>query len=313
MSDILEAAPESAWPQPAVVTESSSGPLAHIPLFSLMGPAEQTELLASMERTTVQANEPIFWFGDKGEDFFLIQEGQVAITVPNAEGEHLVLNYLSAGGFFGEISLLDGGRRTASVRATQDTTLYRLGRRQFHEFLRRHPDVAIEVLTVMGRRQREVTDALRGMPNANTAFEQTRVTLWQKFSDMVARVSASQYFTLLHVAWFGSWISANLLAMVGWAPFQPWDPFPFGLLTMVVSLEAIFLAIFVMVSQSRQSEKDRIKADLDYRVNVKAQTEIMSISRRLERIEQHLIEIGEDVEDIEEARSSRATPVPPVR
>jgi CRP/FNR family cyclic AMP-dependent transcriptional regulator len=272
------------------------GPLAHIPLFSRLARAEQEELLASMPKVEFAAQEPIFWHGDKGDSFYLVDQGQVSITVPNTAGEHVVLNVLSSGGFFGEISLLDGGPRTASVRALEPTTLYQLGREQFHAFLRRKPEVAIEILGVMGQRQRDINEAVRGMSNANIAFEQTRITHWQKFSDVITNVSASQGFTMFHACWFSGWIIFNLMAGAQWLPIKPFDPYPFGLLTMVVSLEAIFLAIIVMVSQSRQSEKDRIKADLDYHVNVKAQTEIMSIAQRLERIEGQLIHIDEEID-----------------
>lgn len=284
------------------------GPLSGIQLFSRLSPAEQEELLASMKKIEYSAQEPIFWHGDRGDSFYLVDRGQVSITIPNTAGEHVVLKVLSSGGFFGEISLLDGGPRTASVRAVEPTTVYQLGREQFHAFLRRKPDVAIEILGIMGQRQREINEAVRGMSNANVAFEQTRITRWQKFSDFVANLSASQAFTVFHACWFGGWIVVNLLATYRWLPIQPFDPYPFGLLTMVVSLEAIFLAIFVMVSQSRQSEKDRIKADLDYQVNVKAQTEIISIARRLDRIESQLVHIDEEIDAAPDERLAPKRP-----
>jgi len=213
--------------------------------------------------------------------------------VPNDRGEHVVISHLGAGGFFGEISLLDGGSRTATVRATQETELFVLPRTRFQEFLRSRPEVAIDILTVMGQRQRASTEALRVMKNPNIAFEQSRLGLWQRTSDIIASTAASHYFTLFHIFWFGLWIGLNLLAMFGPLPERfAFDPFPFGLLTMVVSLEAIFLSIFVMVSQNRQAEKDRLRIDLDYQVNLKAQTEIMAIGPRLDRLEELLKPAG---------------------
>ena len=114
-------------------------------------------------------------------------------------------------------------------------------------------------------------------------------TLWQRVSDMIAALSASPAFTLVHITWFGGWILLNVLGAAGLIPrWAAFDPFPFGLLTLIVSLESIFLSIFVLVSQNRQSERDRIRTDLDYQVNVKAHVEIMGIARRLDRIEQRL-------------------------
>ena len=221
----------------------------------------------------------------------MIRGGGVSVTVPNEQGEHVVLDRLGPGAFFGEISLLDGGARTATVRALGPTELYVLERDDFHAVLRRDPDVAIGILNVMGRRQRASNEALRGFKNPNVLFEQSRVSWWQRVSDVIATVAASQWFTLFHVTWFGLWVGVNVLAMVGFLPERlGFDPFPFGLLTMVVSLEAIFLSIFVMVSQNRQSEKDRIQTDLDYQVNLKAQTEIMTLRHKLDRLERHFLD-----------------------
>jgi uncharacterized membrane protein len=124
-------------------------------------------------------------------------------------------------------------------------------------------------------------DTLRGMSNPNVAFEKMRTGHWERISDGVVILASSQAFTVFHLTWFVTWIGFNLLAGAQRLPFKPFDPFPFGLLTVTVSLEAIFLAIFVLVSQSREAAKDRLQIDLDYQVNLKAQTEIMSIMRKL--------------------------------
>jgi CRP/FNR family cyclic AMP-dependent transcriptional regulator len=262
------------------------GPLSHIPLFSKLDSQEQQGLFALMQRAEVRANDPIFWRGDRGESLYIVHEGRVAVSVPSEGGEHVSVGSIGPGELFGEISLLDGGPRTATCRAADDSVLYTLQRSDFQRFIRTHPDAALDILAVMGQRQRAATEALRYIKNPNIAFHAMRITLWQRFSDIVARVAASQWFTMFHVSWFGLWISLNLAATVGILPKSiGFDPFPFGLLTMVVSLEAIFLSIFVMVSQNRQSEKDRLRIDLDYQVNVKAQNEIQTMARRLEEIE----------------------------
>jgi CRP/FNR family cyclic AMP-dependent transcriptional regulator len=269
-----------------------AGPLSAIPLFALLSVEEQTELLGKMTTEHYDENQTIFWLGDKGESLFLVRNGRVSITVPNDAGEHVVLDELGPGGFFGEISLLDGGPRTATIRAAVPTDVYRLGRDDFHAFVRSRPDAAIDILTVMGHRQRASTEVVRGLKNPNLAFDQSHTTLWQRASDIIAAVAASPWFTSFHFIWFGTWILTNLLADKE-SKFA-FDPFPFGLLTMVVSLEAIFLAIFVMVSQNRQSQKDRLHIDLDYQINVKAQTEIIKIARRLERMENVLLKNADE-------------------
>lgn len=260
-------------------------PLAHVPLFARLDPGQQQDLLAVMVRQAVRANDAVFWVGDEGDSLYVVESGQVTITAPDERGDHIALDTLGPGGVFGEISLLDGGPRTATVRAVSDVTVLALRRDAFHAFLRQRPEVAIDILQIMGARQRTSTAAIRGLKNPNAVMA-SKATIWQRVSDTVATVAASQVFTLAHIAWFGTWIVMNVLAAAGLLPGTlGFDPYPFGLLTLIVSLEAIFLSIFVLVSQNRQAERDRIRTDLDYQVNVKAHVEIMGIVDRLKRIE----------------------------
>ncbi|MFT3683555.1 MAG: DUF1003 domain-containing protein [Phycisphaerales bacterium] len=274
-----------------------------MPLFARLGEAEQADLHGRMKPRRVEAGEVVVWHGEQGESLFLISNGTVDVVVPNERGEHVHLAKIGRGGFFGELSLLDSGPRTATVRASERCELLELHRDQFMRFLMGRPDAALDMLGLLATRQREGQAAMRSL-NPNEAFAATRITMWQRLSDIIATVSASQWFSLFHVAWFGTWIILNVTGSLIYArsilvpeeskhllPGWVFDPFPFGLLTMVVSLEAIFLAIFVMVSQNRQSEKDRLRTDLDYQVNVRAQEEILRISQRLSSIETRMGEL----------------------
>ncbi len=284
---IIAAPPAAAPPVPPASADPA--PLAHIPLFASLSLTEQRDLMEAMYVERVEPHTTIFWQGEKGDKFYLVSRGSVEISVPNEDGVAVKLADLVPGGFFGEISLLDGGVRTATARTTAATELYVLGRAQFHEFLRRHPRVAIEVINVMGRRQRASIEALRTLKNPNQTYAETHASAWHRFSDQIVASAGRQGFLTFHVIWFAVWVGVNLLSGWGWLPRAwSWDPFPFGLLTMIVSLEAIFLSIFVLVSQNRQTEKDRLRTDLDYQVNIKALAEIMSMARRLEQIESHV-------------------------
>jgi CRP/FNR family cyclic AMP-dependent transcriptional regulator len=264
---------------------STPTPFAHIPMFAHLDEVEHQALMAIMARRNVAAQETIFWLGDHGDALYVVDSGQVIITAPDERGDHITLDTVGPGGVFGEISLLDGGARTATARAATATSLLALPRDEFHAFIRRHPDVAIGMLQLMGTRQRASTAALRGLKNPNAVIAET-ATIWQRASDVIAKVAASQVFTLTHMTWFGTWISMNVLAAAGIISGRlGFDPYPFGLLTLIVSLEAIFLSIFVLVSQNREAQRDHIRTDLDYQVNVKAHLEIIGIIDRLERIE----------------------------
>src|SRR5688572_25072720 len=107
-------------------------PLAHVPLFARLHPDQQQDLLAVMVRQAVKASGAVFWIGDEGDTLYVIESGQVTITAPDERGDHIALDTLGPGGVFGEISLLDGGPRTATVRAVSDVSLLALRRDAFH-------------------------------------------------------------------------------------------------------------------------------------------------------------------------------------
>jgi CRP/FNR family cyclic AMP-dependent transcriptional regulator len=254
--------------------------LANIPLFAKLPPEHLDELAGMLRQKEFKNGDPIFWIGDSGTDFFIVQMGRVAITCHDEQGKEIVVATLDAGDFFGEISLLDGGPRTASARALSDCLVMSLNRADFMNFLNQRPMAAGYIVSVLGARQRDTLQKLRGVSNLNTVIAE-RTTTWQKIADTIAMVSASQPFVLLHLVWFGGWMLFNIIR----GDKAP-DPYPFGLLTMIVSLEAIFLSIFVLVSQNRSGEKDRIRADLDYQVNLKAQHEIMQLHQKLDLLTQ---------------------------
>lgn len=253
--------------------------LRNIPLFAPLSADELAELAGTLRHLRFDAQQPIFWVGDEGSDFLVVQFGRVTLTYPDEQGKEVTLAEVGPGQFFGELSLLDGGPRTATARARIDTGLLALGRADFLRFLRERPTAAGQIVAVLGARQRDMLDKLRGVKNVNEVFAETS-TRWQRAADTIAAVSASQAFVLLHVVWFGLWMLFNVVR----GDKAP-DPYPFGLLTMIVSLEAIFLSIFVLVSQNRSGEKDRLRADLDYQVNLKAQHEIMQLHRKIDRLE----------------------------
>jgi uncharacterized membrane protein len=135
------------------------------------------------------------------------------------------------------------------------------------------------MLSVLGQRQRETNERLRGVRNVNEAIEEN-LTTWGRVSAKIATLSASQTFVLLNVVFFGGWMVINIL--LGKNAF---DASPFGLAGFICSVEALFISLFVLVSANQQGERDRIRADLDYQVNLKAQYEVMQLHRKLDRVE----------------------------
>ena len=257
--------------------------LGTIPLFAKLPADERAELEALLRTQEYPANRPVVWLGEQGEDFYIVKHGKVLVSCPDESGKEVVLGHLAAGQFFGEISLLDGGPRTATVRTSVDSSMLVLSREDFLKFLTKHPDAAIYMLGILGKRQRDTNEKLRGIRNVNDAVAQQR-TRWHAIAERIATVSASQWFVLLNVLFFGFWMVANvLLKNSGRTPWD--DPPSFGTLGFMVTVEALFISLFVLISQGQQGERDRIQADLDYQVNLKAHQEVMQLHQKLDRLQ----------------------------
>jgi len=260
--------------------------LAKIPLFSVLSLTEQEELSRAMKERQTAATVPIFWIGDVGNEFFIVTHGRVTLSCPDESGQDLTLAVLGPGQFFGELSLLDGGRRTATARAAVDSTLLSLDREAFHAFLLRHPSATVHIISVLGTRQRDMLDKLRGVANVNQVIKE-HTTTWTRISDGIVTMSATRKFVLFHVTAVLAWVVINLALDKGF------DPFPFALLGLTATLESIFLSIFVLISQNRQTEKERIRSDLDYQVNVKAHVEVMELHRKIDQLRAMVEKEGE--------------------
>jgi uncharacterized membrane protein len=216
---------------------------------------------------------------------YVVCTGQVELGTTDKLGQKLVLTTASRGDLFGELSLLDSGARTAHATVLEEAELLVLDRATLIDFIRRHPEVALDMMAVMGGRVRTTTNRLRQMATRNANEEtEAKQTVMQRITDVIADFSGSLPFLGLHAAWFLVWIGINTI------PGLPaFDPFPFGLLTMCVSLEAIFLSVIVLLSQNRQSAKDRIRADVDYEVNLKAELEVSHLHGKVDHLHSVLL------------------------
>jgi len=256
--------------------------LKEVPLFQLLDDHERTELAAQLDVVQFAAGQTIFNYGEPGDAIYVISSGEVEVFCKNDTGERIVLEVATRGDFFGELSMLDGGTRSASVVATQETQTLRLDRSDLEKFLQLRPQAAMDLLAAMGRRHRETVERLRhtATRNVNEEIEDTR-TLVQKTADWIAEFAGSIPFLLIHVGVFAFWLVVNWAHIPGIPQF---DPYPFGFLTLAVSLEAIFLSVFVLLSQNRQSAKDRVHDDIEYDVNLKAELEIAHLHEKIDRL-----------------------------
>jgi uncharacterized membrane protein len=254
--------------------------LTAVPIFHLLDPDEREVLAQHLDEVQFKAGQKIFGRGDPGDAIYVVSGGEVLLSFEDSTGERVVLETARGGDFFGELSLLDGGPRSSDATAIADTDALRVDRGDLEMLFQRHPDAALDFLTVMGRRLRESTRLLQyrqmRSPNLEIAERQTPL---QRFADRVADFSGRFSFLVAHAVWFALWISLNTFLLP-----VPFDPFPFGLLTMVVSLEAIFLSCIILISQNRQAAKDRIRSDVEYEANIKAGLEVSQLHVKLDRL-----------------------------
>jgi CRP/FNR family transcriptional regulator, cyclic AMP receptor protein len=254
--------------------------LAEVPLFQLLDADERTALAQMMEQADFPSGYRIFQEGEPGDRMYVVCSGQVELATTDKLGQKLVLTTAARGDLFGELSLLDHGARNAQATVLEDAALLVLDRGTLIDFIRRRPEAALDMMAVMGNRMRTTTNRLRQMATRNANEEtETKLTMLERVTDAIAAFSGSLWFLALHAVWFLVWIGLNTIP--GLLAF---DPFPFGLLTMCVSLEAIFLSVIVLLSQNRQSAKDHIRADVDYEVNLKAELEVSHLHEKVDQL-----------------------------
>jgi CRP/FNR family transcriptional regulator, cyclic AMP receptor protein len=256
--------------------------LASVPFFEGLDEAERSMLAAQLEEVEFPIGELVFKRGDPGGSIFIVAAGEVEIFVEDTVGQRIVFETAKAGDFFGELSLLDGDPRSASAQAIAATKALRVDRDDLQLLFTRHPTAALHVLGVIGRRLREADKLLGSRPleSPNEAIEE-RATFIQRIADKAAAFSGSISFLLVHMVWFAIWIAINQDLVPG---IDSFDPFPFGLLTMIVSLEAIFLSCMVLISQNRQAAKDKIRSDTEYNANMRAGLEVTQLHVKVDTL-----------------------------
>jgi CRP/FNR family transcriptional regulator, cyclic AMP receptor protein len=262
--------------------------IGEVPIFELMDEDEREALAQMMDCRSFQAGATIFEFGDPGGEIFVLLSGRVEVFVESSDGEKIILAENERGDVIGELSFLDGGPRTATAITREDTQALSMHRELLLKFIDNYPHAAMDLLTVVGRRLRATDDLLRTRVSRNVNVEEAeRMTLGERIADKVASFGGSWTFIILFGSVMVVWVALNTAALFT----RHFDPYPFILLNLFLSMIAAIQAPVIMMSQNRQTAKDRLKADADYEVNLKAELEVAQLHRKLdniyERLEEH--------------------------
>jgi CRP/FNR family cyclic AMP-dependent transcriptional regulator len=247
--------------------------LANIPLFESLTEQDLESLTARLEEVAFDAGDVVFRQGDEGSSLFLVEDG--AIEISYGEGRGLIsLTTLFTGQYFGELSLFDGAPRSATATAVKPSRLIRLDRDDLVDFVNKNPAAALRIIAEMSGRLRQTNELMSQQVSRNVLEEEEeRLTFGQRIADRVAAFGGSWPFIFLFGMIMLVWMGINIVRMANF------DPYPFILLNLVLSTLAAIQAPIIMMSQNRQASKDKLLAENDYKVNLKAEMEISTILR----------------------------------
>ena len=267
--------------------------LASIKMFELLNEDDRVMLANVVDELRVPDGHTLFQAGDPGDSLFIVRSGEIELFIKDTAGQKIVLTTAQNGDMFGELAMLDTGPRTATAVALSDSEVLVLDRDDLVLLFQRKPEAALHMLAALTGMTRKADELLRTRVsrNVNEEMEQ-HYSFLERIADWLAWFSGSMPFLISHTFWFVIWVALNTFILRE----RAFDPFPFGLLTMIVSLEAIFLACFVLISQNRQAQKDKVRSDIEYDVNIKAELEVAHLHEKTDRIYENMMARFEKLE-----------------
>ena len=270
-----------AFPQMTIDT------LRQVPLFESLDNEAAAKLCDLLETLDCKADTFLFHAGEPGNAMYLIERGKVRICVQAIDGHEVTLTELGRGDFFGELVLLDGQRRSADARVAEDARLAVLSRDHFLSFMRSNPNVALEMLTALANRLRRTDELLRHSVTRNVNVEEAaQLTLADRSADLIAEFGGSWKFILAAVLFFNLWVLINTFTN------SRFDVFPYLLLSTVINMLTLIQAPIILMSQNRQSHKDRLRAEIDYQINLRNELALAEIIERLKALERDYLRLA---------------------
>lgn len=252
--------------------------LRSIALFEGLAEDDIDALASALERRTFDAGAMIFAQGDAGTAMYIVASGNVNIYLPSSVSHRISLNDIARGEYFGELALFDDKPRSASALATTDTVLLELRRATLESYLERRPRAALAILRVMGERLRKANVMLTSRAARNVDEEFDKSLAWSdRVADSVAEWNGSWKFILILLGLSAAWCVVN----TGLVMPSPPDPYPYQFFNLALAILVGLQGPLIVMSQNRQSHKDRARADTDYRVNLKNEVNIETLLREL--------------------------------
>jgi uncharacterized membrane protein len=280
--------------------------LRHVPLFALLDDDEAAVLAAQVELKSFAPRQRIYKMGDPPQHAYVMMSGSVRVTTVDEDHQEVLVDEPGHGDFFGFASMLEETPHQTTAMATEATQCLEVSRDDIVELLQRKPMAGMDMLTVLGRQfhASQHLVRVRAGRNANDMIEE-EATLGERIADTVAGFGGSWTFIIMFLAALGaySWLNITLGG-------RAWDPYPFILLNLFLSMLAALQAPVIMMSQNRQDTKDRLRGELDYAVNRRAETEIQGLAHKLNLLTDKIGDVDDLLRETLAAREQSNRPGP---
>jgi CRP/FNR family cyclic AMP-dependent transcriptional regulator len=270
--------------------------LKHVPLFALLDEDETAVLAAQVELKNFAPRQRIYKMGDPGGQAYVMVCGKVRVTTVDEDQQEVVVDEPAHGEFFGFASMLEQTPHQTSATATEETQCLEVSRGDIATLLQRKPHAGMDMLTVLGRQYHASQQLvrLRATRNANEVIKEES-TLPQRIADSMVQFGGSWTFIIGFLILSSIYIAINVVLRRA-----AWDPYPFILLNLILSMLAAIQAPVILMSQNRQDMKDRVRGELDYAVNRRAEAEIQGLARKLNLL-------GDQIGDLEDLLRGKGT------
>jgi uncharacterized membrane protein len=264
--------------------------LRPIPLFALLDDDEMAVLVAQVEIKKFAPRQRIYKIGEPGKHAYVMMSGLVRVTTVDESHQEVLVDEPRHGDFFGFASMREDTPHQTTALAMEETTCLEVSRDDIAALLQQKPMAGMDMLTVVSRQfhASQQLVRVRASRNSNDVIAE-EMSFGDRIADSVARFGGSWPFIMLVGVVLSIYASVNIM-MKG----RAWDPYPFILLNLFLSMLAAIQAPVIMMSQNRQDTKDRVRGELDYDVNLRAESEIQALSNKLNLLNE---KIG-DVDDL---------------
>jgi CRP/FNR family cyclic AMP-dependent transcriptional regulator len=262
--------------------------LRSVPLFSLLDDDETAVLAGQVEVKTFAPRERVYKKGDPGGLAYVLISGKVRVTTVDEDHQEVVVDEPAAGDYFGFASMLEQTPHHTTAIAMEASSCIEVSRDDIEVLLQRKPHAGMDLLTTLGRQFHAAQQLIqiRATRNSNELIEKES-TFGERLADHVARFGGSWAFIIMFGSVLVTYATINIILHE-----KAWDPYPFILLNLFLSMLAAVQAPVIMMSQNRQDTKDRLRGELDFDVNRRAASDIQGLARKLNLLDEKIDDVG---------------------